>query len=96
VNSHDLKGKLLEKPPQQEYLTERKDPESEANLQGEEKIGSIDTFNLEYLRTGGTIHASTSKDFFRQRSDNELPRITHTTLYSKVLPKGRERIKEAN
>ena len=68
---------------------------STRNLQ----MGTIDSFNIDYMRTGGTAggQPKTTRDFFTRRSDGSvLPKIQHTTIYSKAPPKGRERLKEGN
>ena len=61
------------------------------------KLDRIDRFNINYMTNGAaSLEGSTSKEFFGQKGKTQLPRIAHTTLSTKTMPKGREKIKDSN
>jgi hypothetical protein len=46
---------------QPEHTQQPEDKETESELSTANKLGTIDNFNLEYIRTGGSLQVSTSQ-----------------------------------
>ena len=84
INDEQLLDNLINGPVNQAQRIVKKD-EEEVEEEGE-KLGKIDSYNLEYVKKGGTIskHSKSVSDF---SSTMKLPKIGHTTRYE--LPKPR-------
>ena len=76
------------------------EPSKEANPEDAElptvSLGYTDVFNLNYLKSGGSLKIDSEKKTLASsgRSSNFLPKIKHTSSMSNYPPKEREKIKD--